>query len=154
MRAALDEAIKASDKGEVPVGCVIVRNSRIIGRGHPLRETLQDPTAHAEMLAITAAAEDAGQWRLDDCTLYVTLEPCPMCAGAIVNARVSRVVFGADDPKAGACGTLFNVVQDSRLNHRVELVRGVLAEDAADLLKAFFRQCRAGRGMKPQKRKP
>lgn len=142
MRAALKEAIAAFEADEVPVGAVVVRQGRIVGRGHNLREKLKDPTAHAEMLAITAASEAAESWRLDDCTLYVTLEPCPMCAGAIVNARVKRVVFAADDPKAGACGTLFNVVQDSRLNHRVELSRGVLADEASALLKEFFRQRR------------
>lgn len=145
MRAALAEAINAYEKDEVPVGCVIERDGRIVGRGHNLREVLKDPTAHAEMLALTAAAEAVGEWRLDDCTLYVTLEPCPMCAGAIVNARVKRVVFGAPDPKAGACGSLFNLVQDSRLNHRAELRAGVLAEEAAELLRAFFREKRSGK---------
>jgi tRNA(adenine34) deaminase len=144
MRLALKEAIAAFEKGEVPVGCVVVKDGRVIGRGHNLRETLHDPTAHAEMIALTAAAEQLQNWRLDDCTLYVTLEPCPMCAGAIVNARVPRVVFGASDPKAGACGTLFNVVQDARLNHRAQLSAGVLAEDAAALLKTFFRERRQG----------
>lgn len=145
MRAALAEAISAYEKDEVPVGCVIARDGRIVGRGHNLREALKDPTAHAEMLALTAAAEAVGEWRLEDCTLYVTLEPCPMCAGAIVNARVKRVVFGAPDPKAGACGSLFNLVQDSRLNHRAELRAGVLAEEAAELLRAFFREKRSGK---------
>lgn len=144
MRAALQEALAAYEKGEVPVGAVVVREGRIIGRGHNLRETLNDPTAHAEMLAMTSAAEAKGEWRLDGCTLYVTLEPCPMCAGAIVNSRMQRVVFGAHDPKAGACGTLYNLVQDSRLNHRAELESGVLGDDAGQLLKSFFRECREG----------
>lgn len=142
MRDALKEAIAAYEEGEVPVGCVIVKDGRVIGRGYNQREKLHDPTAHAEMIALTAAAEHLQSWRLEDCTLFVTLEPCPMCAGAIVNARVKRVVYGADDPKAGACGSLFNVVQDARLNHRAELSRGVLADDAAALLKTFFRERR------------
>ncbi len=143
MRLALREAIAAFDQDEVPVGAVIVHQGRVVGRGHNLREKLADPTAHAEMLAITAAADALKDWRLEDCTLYVTLEPCAMCAGAIVNSRVTRVVFGALDPKAGACGSLFNLVQDARLNHRVELVQGVLAGDSSDLLKEFFRSKRA-----------
>lgn len=143
MRAAMQEALAAYEKGEVPVGAVIVESGRIIGRGHNLRETLNDPTAHAEMLALTAAAEARGEWRLEGCTLYVTLEPCPMCAGAIVNSRIRRVVFGASDPKAGACGTLYNLVQDARLNHRAELQGGVLAEEAGEILKSFFREARA-----------
>ena len=143
MRAAMKEALAAYEKGEVPVGAVVVDNGRIIGRGHNLRETLNDPTAHAEMLALTAAAEARGEWRLEGCSLYVTLEPCPMCAGAVVNARVKRVVFGASDPKAGACGTLYNLVQDARLNHRAELQSGVLAEEAGEILKSFFREARA-----------
>ncbi len=139
MRLALREAERAFEAEEVPVGAVIVHAGKVIGKGFNQREKLEDPTAHAEMLAITAAAQALGDWRLEDCTLYVTLEPCPMCAGAIVNARVKRVVFGATDPKAGACGTLMNVVQDSRLNHRVELVAGVLAEESGAILKQFFR---------------
>lgn len=144
MRTAFKEALLAYEKGEVPVGAVVVREGRIIGRGHNLRETLNDPTAHAEMLAMTSAAEEKTSWRLEDCTLYVTLEPCPMCAGAIVNSRMKRVVYGATDPKAGACGTLYNLVQDSRLNHRAELQSGVLGEEAGELLKSFFRECRDG----------
>jgi len=144
MRAALQEALAAYEKGEVPVGAVVVRDGKIIGRGHNLRETLNDPTAHAEMLAMTSASESKDSWRLEDCTLYVTLEPCPMCAGAIVNARVKRVVFGASDPKAGACGTLYNLVQDARLNHRAALDSGVLGNEASEILKSFFRECREG----------
>jgi tRNA(adenine34) deaminase len=123
---------------EVPVGAVIVHNGRIIGKGYNQIETLQDPTAHAEMIAITAAAAGLGSRRFEGCTLYVTLEPCAMCAGAIVLARVPRLVFGASDPKAGACGTLFNIVQDTRLNHRVELVGGVYGERCGSLLSEFF----------------
>jgi tRNA(adenine34) deaminase len=144
MRAALQEALYAYEKGEVPVGAVVVREGRIIGRGHNMRETLRDPTAHAEMIALTAAAESVGHWRLDGCDLYVTLEPCPMCAGAVVNARIRQVVFGAADPKAGACGTLYNVIQDSRLNHRAGLTRGVLEQECAEVLKSFFREAREG----------
>lgn len=150
MRLALREALCAFDQGEVPVGAVVVHQGRVIGRGHNLREKLSDPTAHAEMLALTAAAQALEDWRLEECTLYVTLEPCPMCAGAIVNSRVKRVVFGALDPKAGACGSLFNLVQDARLNHRAELVSGVLAADAGDLLKEFFRSRRKGRVGEPE----
>lgn len=145
MAIALREALNAYEDGEVPVGAVVVKDGRVIGRGFNQRETLKDPTAHAEMLALTAAAEAVGDWRLENCDLYVTLEPCPMCAGAIVNARVRRVVYGATDPKAGACGTLYNLVQDQRLNHRCQLEHGVLAQDCSDVLKEFFRQQRAGK---------
>ncbi len=143
MKRALDEAIAALDTEDVPVGAVIVHEGRIIGRGRNQREQLGDPTAHAEMIAITAAASALGFWRLSGCTLYVTLEPCAMCAGAIVQARIDRVVFGADDPKAGACGSVFNIVQDSRLNHRVQLEGGVMAADCGDLLRSFFAAQRA-----------
>ncbi len=138
MRLALDEARAAFDEQEVPVGAVVVCRSRVIAAAHNQRETLRDPTAHAEMIAITQAAETLGSWRLDDCTLYVTLEPCPMCAGAIVQARVPRVVFGAADPKAGGCVSLYSITSDCRLNHRSELVRGVLEPECADILKEFF----------------
>jgi len=143
MRAAIREAIAARDAGEVPVGAVVVREDRIIGRGFNQRETLNDPTAHAEMIALTAASAAAGTWRLDDCTLYVTLEPCTMCAGAIVLARIMRLVYGATDPKAGACTSLYSIPTDDRLNHRVELVDGVMAEDCAALLRLFFAEQRA-----------
>jgi tRNA(adenine34) deaminase len=138
MKQALAEAERALDTGDVPVGAVIVHQGRIIGRGRNQREALQDPTAHAEIIALTAAASAVGSWRLIGCTLYVTLEPCVMCAGALVNARLDRLVYGADDPKAGACGSLFDIVSDPRLNHRVPLTRGILAPECADLLKAFF----------------
>jgi tRNA(adenine34) deaminase len=146
MESALREAEQAYKRKEVPIGAVIVHRGRIIGRGYDQIETLQDPTAHAEMIAITAAATSLGSRRLEECTLYVTLEPCTMCAGAIVLARVPRLVFGVADPKAGACGTLYNIVQDNRLNHRVELVEGILEARCSELLKDFFVKVR-GNGM-------
>jgi len=142
MRRALEEAGKAYDEGEVPVGAVAVWEDRVIGRGHNQTETLQDPTAHAEILAITAAANFLSSWRLEGVSLYVTLEPCSMCAGAIVNSRIKTLIFGAFDPKRGACGSLYNIVQDDRLNHRVQLVSGVLADESSELLRQFFRGLR------------
>ena len=138
MNVALQEALTASDNDEVPVGAVIVCGGRIIARAHNQRELLKDPTAHAEMIAITQAAAAMNNWRLTGATMYVTLEPCAMCAGAIVLSRIDRLVFGAADLKAGACGTLFNIVQDSRLNHRVEIVSGILAAECAETLRSFF----------------
>jgi len=138
MRRALAAADRAAALGEVPVGCVIARGAEVLAETHNLRESLQDPTAHAEIPAIVAAARKVGSWRLCDCTLYVTLEPCPMCAGAIVNARVPRVVYGCDDPKAGAARTLFTLLDDPRLNHRAEVEGGVLAEECAARLRDFF----------------
>jgi tRNA(adenine34) deaminase len=138
MNEALQEAKKALDKDEPPVGAVVVKDDEIIARGHNLRETLQDPTAHAEMRAIQAAAAKLGRWRLSDCTMYVTLEPCAMCAGAIVLARFHRLVYGASDPKAGAVNSLMNLVSDPRLNHQVEVQSGVLAQECGDLLRKFF----------------
>ena len=145
MREAIAEARLALAKDEVPIGCVIVHDptSQVIGRGHNQRETLRDPTAHAELLAMRQAGEWLGHWRLIDCTLYVTLEPCPMCAGGIVNARIPRLIYGADDPKAGAVRTLFQICEDERLNHRVEITPGVLANESAELLRSFFRAQRA-----------
>lgn len=143
MRAALVEAQRAESADEVPIGAVVVHHGRIIGRGGNQRETLNDPTAHAEMIAITAAAAELASWRLEDCTLYVTLEPCPMCAGAIVQARIPRLVYGATDPKAGACESLYEICCDRRLNHRAEVVSGVLAEECAELLQQFFARQRA-----------
>ncbi len=142
MRLALREAARAAEEGEVPVGAVIVHNSMVIGRGYNRTEGLADATAHAEILAIGAASDTLGDWRLEDCILYVTLEPCPMCAGAIVQARIPVLVYAAPDPKAGACGTLYDIVRDGRLNHRVEVVTGVLEEESAALLKHFFRGLR------------
>ena len=142
MQEAIELARKALETEDVPIGALVVHRGRVIGRGCNQREKLQDPTAHAEMLALTAAAEYIGHWRLEDCTLYVTLEPCPMCAGALVQARVSRLVYGAADSKAGACGSLYEITQDARLNHQVETVAGVMAEQCAELLTAFFRRRR------------
>lgn len=143
MRAAIREAIAAGDAGEVPVGAVVVKDGRIIGRGYNQRETLNDPTAHAEMIALTAAAAAVESWRLDHCSLYVTLEPCAMCAGAVVLARIKRLVYGASDPKAGACESLYSIPTDDRLNHRVEMDDGVLADECAALLQLFFAEQRA-----------
>ena len=157
MRRALDLAAQAAEMDEVPVGAVVVHTPavgpeeedvgliapRVVGEGFNQRETLNDPTAHAEMIALTQAAESLGSWRLGGCTLYVTLEPCPMCAGGIVNARVPAVVYGADDPKAGACRSLFTLTDDPRLNHRCAVLPGVLAEECGAVLTDFFRAKRA-----------
>lgn len=142
MSIALKEAEAAYNQNEVPVGAVIVKNDVVIAKAHNQVEMLQDPTAHAEIIAIGAAANHLGTWRLTGCTLYVTLEPCPMCAGAIVLARLDRIVFGAYDPKMGACSTLYNVVQDERLNHRVEIIAGIMDDDAKLLLREFFEKKR------------
>jgi len=142
MRAALQEANLALKKKEVPVGAVVVYQDKIIGRGHNQTETLNDPTAHAEILAIGAAANYLNSWRLSEAVLYVTLEPCAMCAGAIVLARMKKLVFGAFDPKAGACGSLYNLVKDKRLNHQVEVVPEILKEDCSALLQTFFKELR------------
>jgi tRNA(adenine34) deaminase len=142
MREALAEADQARARGEVPVGAVAVHGGRVIGRGHNLRETARDPSAHAELIAMRAAAAYLGSWRLVNVDVYVTLEPCPMCAGALVNARVTRLVYGADDPKAGAVRTLYQLLEDPRLNHRVEVVRGVLSDDCAASLRHFFAEIR------------
>ena len=139
MRLALAEASACLGWEDVPVGAVVARGEDVIAAAGNARERLQDPTAHAEIQALRAASSALGSWRLDGCTLYVTLEPCAMCAGAIVLARVDRVVFGAADPKAGFAGSLGNLVQDERLNHRVELTDGVLQEECGELLRAFFR---------------
>jgi tRNA(adenine34) deaminase len=138
MRAALAEARLAEEDDEIPVGAVVVHEGRIIGRGHNQKERLGDPTAHGEMLAITAATAARGDWRLTDCTLYVTLEPCAMCAGAMVLARLGRLVFGAADPKTGACGSVYQLVQDPRSNHQVAITRGILEFDCTDILQRFF----------------
>ncbi len=142
LREALSEAEMAADKGEVPVGAVIVRGDRIIGRGHNQVELLRDPTAHAEILAIGAAGGQGESWRLDDCTLYVTLEPCTMCSGAMLLARVGRVVFGAADPRAGAVASTGRLLEGNPYNHGVEIVGGILAEDCSALLKEFFQKKR------------
>ncbi len=138
MQRALTQAAVAASEGEVPVGAVIVCGDTVVAEAHNRRESDRDPLAHAEILAIRQAAAVLGRWRLSGCTLYVTLEPCPMCAGAVVNARVDRLVFGASDPRAGAVGSLLNLVQDGRLNHRAVVTPGVEAEASAQLLKAFF----------------
>ncbi len=143
MRMAIDLAIQAAQEDEVPVGAVIVHNQRAIGAAYNQREQLHDPTAHAEMIAITQAAEALGDWRLENCTLYVTLEPCPMCAGAILQGRIPQVVFGASDPKAGAVTSLFQLLNDSRLNHRCEVSSGMFADRCAQLLTEFFAAKRA-----------
>ena len=142
MQMALEEAEQAMREEEVPVGAVIIYKGRTIASAHNQREQLHDPTAHAEMVAITQAAESRKSWRLDGCTLYVTLEPCPMCAGAILQARIPTVVFGATDPKAGAVQSLFELLNDSRLNHRVETVGGILAESCGEILSRFFKEQR------------
>lgn len=142
MREALKEAEKARAIGEVPVGAVIVSNGEIIARAYNLRETTGDPTNHAEVLVIRKAAAIKKHWRLSDVTLYVTLEPCPMCAGAIILARIKRLVYGALDPKSGATGSLMNLVQDERLNHRVEVTSGILQGECGTILKDFFRERR------------
>ncbi len=143
MDLALQEAHQAEQAGEVPVGCIVVHNGQIIGRGHNRRELDQDPSAHAEMLALREAARTLGSWRLIDTSVYVTLEPCPMCAGALINSRVKRVVYGCDDPKAGALRSLYTLGADERLNHRFEIIAGVKAEASAALLSSFFRRLRA-----------
>ncbi len=143
MRRALDQALVAYDQGEVPVGAVVVHQERVIAEACNQREALNDPTAHAEMIAITQAAEAIGGWRLLDCTMYVTLEPCAMCAGAIVQARMPFVVYGTPDPKGGACDTLFNITSDIRLNHQAGVLGGVMQEDSKALLQQFFREQRA-----------
>ena len=144
MREALREARQAGETGDVPVGCVVVnRAGQLVGRGRNLREATQDPTAHAEFVALRAAAQATGHWRLDGCTAYVTLEPCAMCAGALVNARVARVVYGAPDPKAGALDARFAIGRDPRLNHRFEVSGGVLADESVQLLRSFFGALRA-----------
>jgi tRNA(adenine34) deaminase len=142
MKIALQEAEKALEKGEVPVGAVVVHDNMIVGKGYNQTESLQDPTAHAEMIALTSAANTLKTWRLENCILIVTLEPCAMCAGALVLARIKKLIFGVNDPKAGACGTLRNIVQDDRLNHQIETVSGILAEESALLLKTFFKNLR------------
>lgn len=143
MRLALAEAQAAFEEGEVPIGAVIVHDDQVVAAAHNQREQLRDPTAHAEMIAITQAAESLGSWRLEDCTIYVTLEPCPMCAGAILQARIPQVVYGAPDPKAGAVDTLYQLLRDPRLNHRCQSVSHVLSDDCGAILTRFFQKQRA-----------
>jgi tRNA(adenine34) deaminase len=142
MLAALEEAKKAEMIGEVPIGAVVVRDNRIIARGYNLKETRQDPLAHAEMIVIQQAADRLGSWRLRDCILYVTLEPCPMCAGAILQARIQQVVYGTADPKAGCAGSLMNLLQDPRFNHQTEIVTPVCQQECSQILRQFFHMLR------------
>ncbi|MEX0599932.1 MAG: tRNA adenosine(34) deaminase TadA [Rhodothermales bacterium] len=144
MKVALKEAERAYDEGEVPVGAVVVHAGEVVGRGHNMVERLQDPTAHAEIIAITAACETLSTKVLRGCTVYVTIEPCPMCSGALVWAKVDRLVFGAFDDKAGAASTLFDIPRDKRLNHQMEVVSGLESDQAAGLMQAFFRERRVG----------
>jgi Cytosine/adenosine deaminases len=150
MEEALKEAEKAAAVGEVPIGAVIVKDGRIIGRGYNLTETRHDPTAHAEMLAIMEASQKLGTPRLGGCELYTTVEPCAMCAGAIVLARIDKIYIGTPDPKAGACGSVFNIVQDEKLNHYAEIETGVLQEECSEIIKAFFRELRKRNGAKSE----
>ena len=138
MRAAIEAAKVALDSGDVPIGAVIVYEDKIIAKAYNQRQQLKDPTAHAEIIALTQAAAVLDSWRLNGCTIYVTLEPCCMCAGALVLARIDRLVYGCDDPKTGAVKSLYNIVQDERLNHRIEVTSGILVDDCSDLLRQFF----------------
>jgi len=142
MKLAIDQANIAEENGDVPIGAVIVCKDQIIGKAYNQKELLKDPTAHAEIIALTQAAAYMQTWRLNGCTMYVTLEPCPMCAGALVLARIDRLVYGCDDPKTGAVKSLYNIVQDERLNHRLEVTSGVLADECAELLQRFFQKRR------------
>jgi tRNA(adenine34) deaminase len=142
MRIALEEAQKAAELGEVPVGAVLVVDDEVIARNHNRRETTPDPTAHAEILVLSEAAQKLGKWRLPKARLFVTLEPCPMCAGALVLARIERLIYGAEDPKTGAVDSLYSIATDGRLNHRIQVVKGVLADECSELLKGFFRERR------------
>jgi len=142
MEEALKEARKAYDIDEVPIGAVVVKNGEIIGRGHNLRESEKDPTLHAEMIAIREAAAKVKSWRLTDCEIYVTIEPCPMCAGAIIQARIDRLIFGARDPKAGCARSLYNLLEDHRFNHRVEVIESIMEEQCRDIITTFFRNKR------------
>ncbi len=143
MRAAIETAKIAEDNGDVPIGAVIVYENKIIGRAYNQREQLADPTAHAEIIALTQAAAFLESWRLLACTIYVTLEPCPMCAGALVLSRMDRLVYGCSDPKSGACGSLYNIVRDGRLNHKLEVTAGLLADECSEQLQNFFRSRRS-----------
>jgi len=142
MKMAIEQAQIAEENGDVPIGAIIVYQNQIIGKAYNQREQLQDPTAHAEIIALTQAAAFLESWRLHGCTMYVTLEPCPMCAGALVLARIDRLVYGCDDPKTGAVKSLYNIVTDKRLNHTVEVVSGVLSEECSSLLHHFFKRHR------------
>jgi len=143
IKVAIEQAGIAQENGDVPIGAVIVHNDTIIAKAYNQREQLQDPTAHAEIIALTQAAAALESWRLENCTMYVTLEPCPMCAGALVLARIDRLVYGCDDAKTGAVKSLYNIVQDDRLNHKIEVTSGVLADDCSKLLQHFFQKKRS-----------
>ncbi|MDD6432788.1 MAG: tRNA adenosine(34) deaminase TadA [Lactobacillaceae bacterium] len=153
MRAAIKEAHQAEILGEVPIGAVVVHEGQIIGRGHNMREKFQDVTYHAEMLAIMEACTALGSWRLEDCDLYVTLEPCIMCSGAIVNARIKNVYYGAKDPKAGAVDSLYHLLNDQRLNHQVNVESGLLGAECSQMLKDFFREIRRKKKLARKKRR-
>ena len=142
MKAAIEQAKIAEENGDVPIGAVIVYKNQIIAKAYNQRQQLNDPTAHAEIIALTQAAAFVQNWRLNDCAMYVTLEPCPMCAGALVLARLDRLVYGCDDPKSGACGSIYNIVADERLNHRLQVSTGVLAEECGAQLQSFFQKRR------------
>ncbi len=153
MRLAMQEAVAAEALAEVPIGALVVKDGEIIGRGHNLRETDQDPTAHAELIAIRQAAEFLGSWRLIDCTLYVTLEPCVMCMGGIILARVPHLVFGCRDPKVGAVGSIYNFSTDDRFNHQVQVREGVLQQECSEQLSSFFRKIREQKKQQKQNNK-
>ena len=142
MKLALNEAYRAYEIDEVPIGAVIVKDNKIIGRGYNLRETSNDPTSHAEIVAIREASKRLGGWRLIGCTMYVTIEPCPMCAGAIINSRIERLVIGATDPKMGGCGSVIDITQNPQFNHMVKVEFGILEEDCSTVVKSFFRKLR------------
>ena len=142
MRLAIQQASEAFEADEVPIGAVVVHHNKIIGRGYNQTERLKDATAHAEMIALSAAFNHIGDWRLEDCYLFSTVEPCTMCAGAAVLSRIKRIVFGASDPKFGACGSIFNVPEEKKLNHRIEVVSGVLSDEISEMMKQFFKQIR------------
>ena len=142
MKEALIEARKAYDLGEIPIGAVVVRDGQVIARGHNLTETTKDPTAHAEMIAIREAARVLGGWRLVGCSIYVTVEPCSMCTGAMIWSRIENLYIGTMDPKAGACGSVFNIAEEDRLNHRINVERGILGEECSSIMKEFFKELR------------
>lgn len=146
MLLALEEAEKAMKKKEVPIGCVVVHNHKVIGRGHNLRETKKDPTLHAEIIALKKASKRLDAWRLTGAAVYVTIEPCLMCMGAVMLARANKLVFGAYDKKAGACGSIYDISKDKRMNHKIEVVSGVMEKECRGLMQAFFKQLRKGKG--------
>lgn len=150
MLRAIDQAYIAEENGDVPIGCVIVHEGQVIAKAYNQREQLTDPTAHAEIIALTQAAEYLGSWRLHGCTIYVTLEPCPMCAGALVLARIDRLVYGCHDPKTGSCGSIYNIPEDQRLNHIISVTSGVCADKCSDQLSGFFKRRREENSMKKE----